>query len=62
VLAENELPEVAPLAKGERVMLEGKRLDGFYQELQTPPRIQVNTRNSQVEENEEDLKSELTQS
>jgi transposase len=62
VLVENGLPEIAPLARGEKIMLERKRLDGFYQELQTPSRIQANTRNSQVEECEEDAKSELTQS
>ena len=43
VLAENGLPEIAPLAKGERVMLERKRLDTFYRELQTPSRIEANT-------------------
>lgn len=62
VLAQNGLPEVAPLRKGERVMLERSRLDGFYRELQTPTRIQANTRRTQVEEPEEDAKSELTQS
>jgi len=62
VLAQNGLPAVAPLSKGERVMLERKRLDEFYRELQTPSRIQTNTRTTQVEEREEDVKSELTQS
>lgn len=62
VLAENGLPGVAPLSKGERVMLERKRLDSFYNELQTPSRIQANTPTPQVEETEEDFKSELTQS
>jgi len=62
VLAENGLPRVAPLAKGERVMLDRKRLDTFYRELQTPTRIEANTPNPQVEEEEEDFKSELTQS
>lgn len=62
VLAQNGLPEIAPLRKGERVMLERSRLDGFYRELQTPTRIQANTRRAQVEEFEEDAKSELTQS
>ena len=62
VLAQNGLPAVAPLSKGERVMLERKRLDEFYRELQTPSRIQTNTRTTQVEELEEDVKSELTQS
>jgi transposase len=62
VLAENGLPEIAPLAKGERVMLERKRLDAFYSELQTPSRIEANTPTPHVEETEEDFKSELTQS
>ena len=62
VLAQNGLPAVAPLSKGERVMLERKRLDEFYRELQTPSRIQTNTRTTQVEEREENVKSELTQS
>jgi hypothetical protein len=49
VLRENGLPEIAPLAKTERVMLERKRLDDFYRELQTPSRIQANTQTPQVE-------------
>jgi hypothetical protein len=44
VLAENGLPQIAPLAKGERVMLERNRLDTFYRELQKPSRIEVNER------------------
>jgi transposase len=62
VLAENGLPEVAPLSEGERVMLDRKRLDTFYRELQTASRIEANTPTPQVEEAEEDFKSELTQS
>ena len=62
VLAQNDLPQIAPLARGEKIMLERKRLDGFYRELQTPSRLQANTQNTQVEESEEDAKSELTQS
>lgn len=62
VLAQNGLPEIAPLPKGERVMLERSRLDGFYRELQTPTRVQANTRRTQVQEFEQDAKSELTQS
>lgn len=62
VLAQNGLPELAPLRKGERVMLERSRLEGFYHELQTPTRIQANTPRTQVEETKEDAKSELTQS
>ena len=34
VLVENGLRDIAPLAKGERVMLERKRLDGCYREVQ----------------------------
>lgn len=62
VLVENGLPQNAPLSKGERVMLERKRLDGFYRELQEPSRIEANTRTAQVEESEEDVRSQLTQS
>lgn len=62
VLAQNGLPEIAPLAKGEKIMLERKKLEGFYRELQTPSRIEANTRRAQVKEFEEDPKSELTQS
>jgi hypothetical protein len=58
----NGLPGVAPLSKGERVMLDRKRLDTFYRELQTPSRIEANTPRPQTEEAEEDLKSQLTQS
>lgn len=62
VLSENGLPGVVPLRKGERVMLDRKRLDTFYRELQTPSRIEANTPNPQVKDPEEDLNSELTQS
>jgi hypothetical protein len=48
--------------KGERVMLDRERLGTFYRELQTPSRIEANTPTPQVEEAEEDFKSELTQS
>lgn len=62
VLAENGLPEIAPLRKGERIMLDRKRLHTFYHELQVPSRIQANTPNPQVEQTAEDFKSQLTQS
>jgi len=62
VLAKNELPQISPLARGEKIMLERKRLEGFYRELQTPSRIEANTRTAQVQESEEDAKSQLTQS
>jgi hypothetical protein len=62
VLAENGLREIAALAKGEKVMLERKKLETFYRELHTPSRIQANTPTPQAEETEEDFKSEFTQS
>ena len=62
VLRRNDLPEIAPLAKGERVMLERKRLTAFYCDLQTASRIEANTAKPQHQETEEDFKSELTQS
>lgn len=62
VLERNELPQAGPLARGERIMLERKRLDGFYSELQIPSRTRANTPTPQTKENQEDLKSELTQS
>jgi len=62
VLADNGLPQIDPLPKGERIMLDRKRLDLFYRELQTPSRIQTNTKTPQVAENKGNLKSELTQS
>lgn len=62
VLAKNDLPGIVPLARGEKIMLERKNLEGFYRQLQTPTRTQANTRKTQVEEYEEDRKSELTQS
>jgi hypothetical protein len=62
VLERNGLPAIAPLARGEKIMLERKRLEGFYRELQTPSRIEANTRTAQAQESEEDAKSELTQS
>ena len=62
VLAQNGLPEIAPLRKGETVMLERKRLQAFYRELHTASRIEANTPTAQLQQSEEDLKSQLTQS
>lgn len=62
VLAQNDLPAIAPLARGERIMLERKKLASFYQQLQTPSRTQANTRTAQAKESEEDATSQLTQS
>lgn len=62
VLAQNGLPAITSLARGEKVMLERKKLDGFYRELQTPSRIEANTAKQQQQEVEENFKAELTQS
>lgn len=62
VLVDNGLPEIAPLPRGETVMLESKKLDGFYRELQVPSRVEANTRQLQSEEKEETTRSQLTQS
>ena len=62
VLTGNGLPQIAPLAKGERIMLERKKLDDFYHELQTPSRFETKTRKAQTEEREEDARTQLTQS
>jgi len=62
VLAGNGLPQIAPLATGERNMLERKKLHDFYHELQTPSRIEANTRKAQTEEKEADARTQLTQS
>jgi hypothetical protein len=62
VLADNGLPEIAPLAKGERRMLEGKRLDSFYRELQMATRVPPGSRDLERKESEEDEEEQLTQS
>jgi len=62
VLAQNGLPQTTPLRKGERTMLERNRLKGFYRELQTPSRIEANTRTAQIKESNADLISQLTHS
>ena len=62
VLRENGLPEIAPLPRGEKVMLEKKKLDVFYRELQVPSRVQVHTGGLQEEESKENAKTQLTQS
>jgi hypothetical protein len=62
VLAQNDLPQIPPLVRGEKIMLEKKKLEGFYRELQTPSRIEANTPTQQNKESEEHFKSQLTQS
>ena len=46
VLEQNGLPRVASLNQGERSMLAKKKLDRFYNELQTPTRVQKGTKSS----------------
>lgn len=43
VLAENGLPETAPLATGERGIAGKKEVGDFYNELQVPSRIELDT-------------------
>ena len=43
VLETNGLAAVTPISKGERAMLNRKRPDSFYQEIQTPSPIQAHT-------------------
>jgi hypothetical protein len=62
VLAANGLPQIPALARGEKIMLERKKLDDFYHQLQTPSRIETNTRKAQTEEGEEVARAQLTQS
>jgi transposase len=62
VLADNGLPEIAPLAKGERRMLEEKRMDSFYRELQVAIRVPAGSTDLQRKESEEDEENQLTQS
>jgi len=62
VLATNGLPQIAPLARGERIMLERKKLDDFYHDLQTPTHIEANTPRAQTEQTQEDVRTQLTQS
>jgi hypothetical protein len=58
VLAENGLPGVAPLSRGERRILDRKRLDTFYSGLQSPSRIQANTPTPPSRTNGGEFKSE----
>ena len=62
VLEADGLPETTPPARGERRMLEEKRLYAFYGELQVASRVEVNQGGTQVEEQKENAKSHLTQS
>ena len=62
VLEANGLPETTPPARGERRMLDEKRLHAFYTELQVASRREVNRGGTQVEEQKENAKTQLTQS
>lgn len=62
VLEANGLPETTPPARGERRMLEEKRLHAFYGELQVASRVEVNRGSTQVEEQKENAKTQVTQS
>jgi transposase len=62
VFAENGLPQNTPLAKGERIMLDLKKLDTFYSELQQPSRIEANTRIDTARETEKNTNEQLSPS
>ena len=62
VLEANGLPEATPPARGERRMLDEKRLLAFYTGLQVASRVEVNRGGTQVEEQKENAKTQLTQS
>ena len=62
VLEANGLPEATPPARGERRMLDEKRLHTFYTGLQVASRVEVNRGSTQVEEQRENAKTQLTQS
>jgi hypothetical protein len=61
--AKRKAAAILRLLRGEdiEVMLERKRLDGFYGELQVASRVEADTRQLQTEEKEE-TRSQLTQS
>ena len=50
VLQDNSLPQSTPPPRGERRMLDEKRLHAFYTELQVASRVQVNRASTQIEE------------
>ena len=62
VLEANGLPEATPPARGERRMLDEKRLHTFYTGLQVASRVEVNRGSTQVEELKDNARTELTQS
>ena len=62
VLAANGLPETTLPARGERRMLDEKRLHAFYTELQVASRVDVNRGSNEVEEPKDNAKTQLTQS
>jgi hypothetical protein len=62
VFAENGLPQNTPLAKGERTMLDLKKLHTFYSELQQPSGIEANTRKAPAREIEKDTNAQLSPS
>lgn len=62
VLEDNGLPQTTPPARGERRMLEEKRLHAFYSELQVASRVAVNSGTTQLKEPKENAETQLTQS
>lgn len=62
VLEANGLPETTPLTKGERRMLDEKRLHSFFSELQVASRVEVKGAGTQIEEPKENARTQLRQS
>lgn len=62
VLEANGLPQSTPLARGERKMLDEKRLHAFYCELQVASRVKVNAGTTQLKDPKENAEPQLTQS
>ena len=62
VLQDNGLPATAPLPKGETSMLVRNQLRTFYDELQTPSRVEVGPGHPQIEDPGRDEENQLTQS
>jgi transposase len=62
VFAENGLPQPAALPRGEKIMLERRRLDTFCHELQTPSRVRPNEPARQIIEKEGDGADDLPHS
>ncbi len=62
VLQDNGLPATAPLPNGEKIMLRINQLQTFYEEVQTPSRVEVGESCIQAEQTGTEEENQLTQS